>query len=331
MPTVATADRHEASAPTTATPQAPEPETDDAVLPPISGAPTADPSIPYPRTGVEIAACVARDGVNYYSMRDLRNLKVVQNVTRDSARRLWRYAITQQETHTLKPEQVAWDGARGFWKAYKQRGGDVRYNLVYRDGADDLHVFYGVTDEGMDDNWRSLIPESVLRFVAGQSEAASAEPAPVEPTAEALPEPEPEPTPLPREAPAPPAFAPLAPTPALEAPPLADVIAAGQAEVAASSDAADSAAAASAETEAAPKPRAARPRRSRAKPKPPAEDVVSEPQQQAVTEPAVAATPESAAEAVSAPEAPAEPPKPKPRRRRTPKAAPDAPPESSDA
>lgn len=114
--------------------------------------------IPYPRTGVEIVRSVERDGVVYHSMRDLRNLKVVHNVTRDSARRLWRYAITQRETHPCTPDSVTWEGHRGFWKAYKQRGGDVRFNLAYQHNGD-LHVFYGVTDEGMDDEWRSVIPE----------------------------------------------------------------------------------------------------------------------------------------------------------------------------
>ncbi|HUG15612.1 MAG TPA: RNA-binding domain-containing protein [Thermomicrobiales bacterium] len=118
----------------------------------------ASADIPYPRTGVEIVRSVERDGVIYHSMRDLRNLKVVHNVTRDSARRLWRYAITQQETHALTPEDVSWDGERGFWKAYKQRGGDVRFNLAYRHNGD-MHVFFGVTDEGMDDAWRSVVPE----------------------------------------------------------------------------------------------------------------------------------------------------------------------------
>jgi hypothetical protein len=310
-------------------------ESEDSVLPPISGAPAADANTPYPRTGVEIAACVARDGVNYYSMRDLRNLKVVQNVTRDSARRLWRYAITQQESHTLKPEQVAWDGARGFWKAYKQRGGDVRYNLVYRDGADDMHVFYGVTDEGMDDNWRGLIPESVLRFVAGQTEQAREEPSGTQPEDVAsLPEPEVEALPLPDQPAAPPAFAPLAQAPAHAAPSLADVIAAGQAEVAAAEVPADPpvealpAADDSAPAEVAPKPRAVRPRKSRAKPKPPADETAAE--AQATTEPSPTAAPESPAEPPAPEVVEAEAPKPKPRRRRTTKPAADATPEGKD-
>jgi hypothetical protein len=122
---------------------------------------------PVPRTGVEIVDSEERDGIVYHSMKDLRNLKIVQNVTRDSARRLWRYAITQKEKHPCQAKDVTWDGERGFWKSYKPRGGDVRFNLVIRDGNDDdLRVFYGVTEEGMDSEWRELIPEN-LRTATG--------------------------------------------------------------------------------------------------------------------------------------------------------------------
>lgn len=114
--------------------------------------------IPYPRTGVEIVATDMRDGVAYHAMHDLRNQKIIGNVTRDSARRLWRYAITQSEGNPCDESDVFWvdDGERGYWKAYKPRGGDVRYNLVYRHNGH-LHVFYGVTDEGMDDEWLDVV------------------------------------------------------------------------------------------------------------------------------------------------------------------------------
>lgn len=112
-----------------------------------------------PRTGVEIVDSSERDGVTYHAMRDLRNLKVVHNVTRDSARRLWRYAITQKESNPCKESDVSWSGDHGFWKAYKPRGGEVRFNLVLRVDDDSMRVFYGVTEEGMDATWRAVIPE----------------------------------------------------------------------------------------------------------------------------------------------------------------------------
>ena len=109
-----------------------------------------------PRTGVEIVASETRDGVIYHSMRDLRNRKVVQNVTRDSARRLWRYAITQKESNPIDPEKIRWHGPLGFIKAHKQRDGSVRYDLAYRQNGH-VRVFYGVTEEGIDDDWRVAI------------------------------------------------------------------------------------------------------------------------------------------------------------------------------
>ncbi len=114
-----------------------------------------------PRTGVEIVESVERDGVTYHSMRDLRNMKIVHNVSRDSARKLWRYAILQKEQHPCKPSDVVWQNGHGFWKAYKPRGAAVRFNLVQRDG-NDLRVFYGVTEDGLDSVWRETIPEKYL-------------------------------------------------------------------------------------------------------------------------------------------------------------------------
>ena len=113
--------------------------------------------IPLPRTGVEIVDSTEREGIIYHSMRDLRNLKVVHNVTRDSARALWRYAITQKEQHEIEPNNVSWVNGRGFWKAYKPRNASERFNLVYRNGGE-LRVFYGVTEDGLDGDWRRVIP-----------------------------------------------------------------------------------------------------------------------------------------------------------------------------
>ncbi len=132
---------------------APEPDSD-------SGTDSAG-EIPFPRTGVEIVESSEREGVMYHSMRDLRNLKVVHNVTRDSARALWRYAITQKEQHPVQEDEVTWSNGRGFWKAYKPRNASERFNLVYRlDG--DLRVFYGVTEDGLDSEWRQVVPTSHL-------------------------------------------------------------------------------------------------------------------------------------------------------------------------
>ena len=123
---------------------------------------------PVPRTGVEIIASIERNGLIYHTVRDLRNRRVVRNVTRQSARRLWRYAILQIEEHNLTRAEVRWDERDdrfGFWKGYRQPEGMRRYNLVYRepvsnqgDGTERHRIFFGVTEDGIDERWRAVLP-----------------------------------------------------------------------------------------------------------------------------------------------------------------------------
>lgn len=112
--------------------------------------------VPPPKTGVEILESEERKGVRYYSMRDLRNGAVVHNVTQRSARRLWRYAITQHVKHPVRPEAVQWHGTIGLLRKYR-RAGKLRYDLVQRDLDGNLHVYYGVTEEGILGPWRELV------------------------------------------------------------------------------------------------------------------------------------------------------------------------------
>ncbi len=109
-----------------------------------------------PKTGVEIAATVERKGTLYHTMKDLRNGNEVRNVSRSSARRLWQYAITQKEQHPVQVDQVNWHGDIGLWKK-KQRAGKVRYDFVQRDAEGQLHVYYGVTEEGIHGPWREFL------------------------------------------------------------------------------------------------------------------------------------------------------------------------------
>lgn len=117
------------------------------------GASSIDP----PRTGVEIAAVETRNNVRYYTMRDLRNSNLVSNVTRNSARRLWRYAIDESENNPVKPSQVRWMGNIGIWKQ-REYSSQMRYDLVEKVG-DVQHVYYGVTEEGIHGPWTALVGE----------------------------------------------------------------------------------------------------------------------------------------------------------------------------
>ncbi len=114
---------------------------------------------PEPKTGVEIVLSETRNGKNFYSVRDLRNDNVVHNVTRQSARKLWQYALTQHETNAVDVNRVEWIGDIGLWKKHK-RGGQTRYDLVQRGPDQKLHVYYGVTENGIHGPWMALIDDS---------------------------------------------------------------------------------------------------------------------------------------------------------------------------
>ncbi|HET8522696.1 MAG TPA: hypothetical protein VFL82_05645, partial [Thermomicrobiales bacterium] len=118
-----------------------------------------------PASGVEIISSSAIDGVIVYTLRDLRNSKVIHNVRRDTTRRIWRYAIEQHETTPLNENGIRWQGDRGFWKTYTPRGGDRRFNLVAR-APDGIRIFYAVGEDALDDEWQAVLPERHAKAAA---------------------------------------------------------------------------------------------------------------------------------------------------------------------
>jgi hypothetical protein len=110
-----------------------------------------------PRTGVEVVRVEERDGVSYYTMRDLRNGNEVKNVTRVSARRLWHYAITEfaQLPADLSKVNIQWQGDIGLLGVQRQ-GKNVRYNFVQRT-ARGYHLYFGVTEDGIHGRWKTLV------------------------------------------------------------------------------------------------------------------------------------------------------------------------------
>ena len=133
-----------------ATPLEPQVEALPADLTPQNGA------SPEPKTGVEIISVEERKGKNYYSLRDLRNGNIVHNVTRQSARKLWQYALTEHETRGVDPSKIDWHGDIGLWKKYK-RGGQTRFDLLQRGPDSNLHIYYGVTEDGIHGPWQKLL------------------------------------------------------------------------------------------------------------------------------------------------------------------------------
>ena len=111
-----------------------------------------------PGTGVQIVETVERKGTLYHTMKDLRNGNVVHNVTRSSARKLWRYAITEHESNPVQADKVQWQGDLGVWKS-SRRAGKERYDLVQRMPDGQIHVYYGVTEDGIDGAWRMFLSE----------------------------------------------------------------------------------------------------------------------------------------------------------------------------
>lgn len=141
-------------APTEEEPQAPKAAEVEERIPGEAEEPARP--LEAPRTGVEIIATEERKSVQYHTTRDLRNGNEVRNVTRSSARKLWQYAIAQHEKKLLQDAQITWLGDVGLWRRYK-RAGKVRYDLVGRDADGKLHVYYGVTDDGIHGRWKQLV------------------------------------------------------------------------------------------------------------------------------------------------------------------------------
>ena len=110
-----------------------------------------------PRTGVEVVKVDERDGIAYYTMRDLRNGNEVKNVTRVSARRLWHYAITEfdQLPTDLSKVKIQWQGKVGLLGVQRQ-GKNVRYNFVERTQKG-YRLYFGVTEDGIHGRWKALV------------------------------------------------------------------------------------------------------------------------------------------------------------------------------
>jgi PHP family Zn ribbon phosphoesterase len=112
-----------------------------------------------PRTGVEVMPPDVREGVHYYTMRDLRNGNMVKNVTRSSARRLWHYAISRFNEVAPKIDQqsIQWLDDFGLLRRYKQ-GKSVHYDLIQRTQSG-YRYYFGVTEDGVHGPWKTLIGE----------------------------------------------------------------------------------------------------------------------------------------------------------------------------
>ncbi len=142
-----------------APPAQPSPTPPIAPTPPPTKAPSPQQqqhkSIAAPRTGVEVVESAKRQGTMYHTLRDLRNGNSIKNVTKKSARKLWHYAITESEAGNPKLKNVKWQGDIALLDK-RQKQDNVWYDLALRDG-DTVHVYYGVTDSGLNEGWLALV------------------------------------------------------------------------------------------------------------------------------------------------------------------------------
>ncbi|MCE7988223.1 MAG: transcriptional regulator [Caldilinea sp. CFX5] len=132
-------------------------EVVEAVLPPEIAMVDANDAFYLPQVGVEIVHSEERNGTQFHTIRDLRNGHVITNVTRKGARKLWNYAIQQHEDKRVRTDKVEWQGNVGLVRS-QARAGKVRYDLALREG-DQVRVFYGVTDDGMEGAWAAFVQE----------------------------------------------------------------------------------------------------------------------------------------------------------------------------
>ena len=111
-----------------------------------------------PRTGVEVVTVEERQGVHYYTVRDLRNNNVVKNVTQKSARKLWHYAVTHYDKATgdLSQMGIKWQGDLGLLTRQKI-GNFHRYDLIQRDANGNYRFYFGVTEDGIDGAWQEVV------------------------------------------------------------------------------------------------------------------------------------------------------------------------------
>lgn len=98
-----------------------------------------------------------REGVQYFTVRDLRNGNVVKNVTETSARRLWHYAITEylKLPKDVRKAASSWEGELGLLRT-RGKGKSRRYDLAQTVNGS-TRLYFGVTEDGVHGPWTELV------------------------------------------------------------------------------------------------------------------------------------------------------------------------------
>lgn len=137
----------------------PAPAAEPQPMNPIPEVEQFDPYQEDPRTGVEVLLPTVNKGREFYTMRDLRNGNIVKNVTKTSARRLWRYAIEKYKEleGNLEKTPIFWAGDYGLIREYIQ-GKDTHYDFIRRT-ENGFRFFFGVTNDGIHGAWKQFLSE----------------------------------------------------------------------------------------------------------------------------------------------------------------------------
>ncbi len=125
-----------------------------------TAAPSAsiDVSMPpvLPSSGVEIIAVNEQNGERQYTMHDFHTGEDVAGLTRKAAQGAWRLAIVERENGLPALETIRWNGQYGYVRT-AVRGGERLHNLALRE-SDRIRYIYAVTDSGLTDEWRAIVP-----------------------------------------------------------------------------------------------------------------------------------------------------------------------------
>ena len=121
--------------------------------------PAAPSGIALPTTGVEILAVEEHAGGRHYTIRDLTTGKITEDVTRKTARGPSRQAILAREDRLPTEDKILWRDARGFGRTVV-RDGVSQHDLALQEPNGQVRIFYAVTNDGLDEDWRSVIPQA---------------------------------------------------------------------------------------------------------------------------------------------------------------------------
>ena len=94
-------------------------------------------------------------------------------MTSATARSLWAQAIREYERSFPSEDRIMWKGDLGFWKSTRISSGDRRYHLAARMPDGKIRIFFGVSEDALDDRWKAVLPPVRATPAPATSETAA--------------------------------------------------------------------------------------------------------------------------------------------------------------